>query len=86
MIFCTFDATMTLFVAGYIARSICRRRKCLTCKDLFIKNMETLDIENYNSSDQLHLLKMFDRGDLSHPSDFCSAVYAIAVHFYTHIQ
>ena len=80
------DANVSFFVAGYIGRSISRRRRCSACKELLVLN----DEENVappdfvgNSNTLFHLA---NRGGLCIPSEFCFALTSFAVQNYNFLS
>ena len=70
------DSSVTYYVSGYIARSISRRRKCQSCKEMLIKNDEMPSIVDFAKNT---LLELANRGGLAVPSDYCFAVSTLAV-------
>ena len=72
------DSSVTYYVSGYIARSISRRRKCQSCKEMLIKNAEMPPIVDF-AEDKSTLLELANRGGLAVPSDYCFAVSTLAV-------
>jgi len=58
------------YVAGYIGRSISRRRKCDACKETLVSNCDI----SLSESPQSELLQYISRGGLSAPSDACFAL------------
>ena len=79
------DANVAFFVSGYIGRSITRRRKCASCKELLIKSNEVPPIPASEIPEHTKLLEMADRGGLSVPTEYCFAVTTLAVQYYTAI-
>ena len=80
------DSTICYYVGGYIGRSISRRRKCLSCKELLIQSHEITPQDVEMSPEYKALFELADRGGLSAPSEYCFATTAIAVQFYTTID
>ena len=76
------DCCITYFVSGYIARSVSRRRKCQSCKELLIKNDELSSLDDFIFDKRITLLDLADRGGLAVPSDYCFAVCTLAVQAY----
>ena len=74
------DANVTYFVSGYIARSICRRRKCLGCRTQLLAHEEREEpTEEFIPDEYMALFDDADRGRLSAPTELCFAVTALAV-------
>ena len=61
------DANVTYFVSGYIARSICRRRKCLGCRTQLLAHEEREErIEEFIPDEYMALFNDADRGPSEH--------------------
>ena len=75
------DCCIAYLVIGCIARSISRRRKCQSCRDLLIKNNDML-LDDFIFDERVTLLKLAERGGLAVSSDYCFAVCALAVQAY----
>lgn len=80
------DCSVILFVGGYIARSISRRRKCASCKSLLVKCHDSPPIQDYIADEKLHLIEIADRGGLSVPTEYCFVVCSLAVQVYESIM
>lgn len=76
------DANVAYFVSGYIGRSISRRRKCYSCKELLVKRDGGPQIQECVPEEHTRLFQMADCGGLSAPTEFCFAVAALAVRCY----
>ena len=70
------------YVSGYIGRSISRRRKFLSCKELLIQFHEINPQDVEMSPEYKALFELADRGGLSAPSEYCFAITAFAVQYY----
>ncbi len=81
------DKNIIFYVAGYIARSICKQTRCSSCVTLLKseKNVPEVKVteqeENQESKgledDKQKLIEQINRGGLFYPSDF---VYVLALH------
>jgi len=81
------DANVNYFVSGYIGRAICRKRKCVGCKELLLAEKENyLALNDHFPADCKHLFQETDRGGLAAPSEFCFAITTIAVQTYTAVS
>ena len=76
------DCCIAYPVSGYIARSISRRRKWQSCRDLLIKYNDMLSLDNFIFNERAILLKLADREGLAVHSNYCFAVCALAVQAY----
>ena len=79
------DSAVAYFVAGYIGRSIARRRKCSACKEDLVASNDGPPLQDCVPDEHKSVFEMADRGGLSSPSAFCFTVTAIAAHYYTAI-
>ena len=79
------DSTVCYYVSGYIGRSISRRQKCLSCKELLIQFHEIIPQDVEMSPEYKALFELADRGGLSAPFEYCFAITAFAVQCYTNI-
>ena len=79
------DANVIFFVSGYVGRSICRRRKCLPCKDILVKNVQAPQVVDCIPAEYKQLFEMADRGGLSEPTELSFAITVLAVQCYTAI-
>ena len=79
------DSTVCYYVSGYIGRSISRRRKCLSCKELLIQSHEITPQDVEMSPEYKALFELADCGGLSASSEYCFAITAFAVQCYTTI-
>ena len=77
------DACVAYYVSGYIARSICRRRKCFACKELLIMKDVDTSIETLLEGNESELLRMANRGGLAIPTNYCFAVCTFAMQLYS---
>ena len=78
------DGSVAYYASGYIGRSICRRRKCASCKELLLSEKES-GVVVYQSLFP-EFMVLFDeahREGLSAPTELCYATTALAVHAYT---
>ena len=77
------DAAVSFYVGGYIGRSISRRRKCSSCKDLLVQSnyVPSLIIPEKHKE----LVQTADRGGLSQPTELCFGITALAVMAYTSV-
>ena len=76
------DANITYYVSGYVGRSISRRRKCSSCKELLIAGDDSFSIHHYLPDEYKQLFENVNRGGLSQPSEFIYTVTALAVQHY----
>ena len=70
-------------MSEYIGRSISRRRKCISCKELLIQSHEITLQDVEMSPEYKALFELVDCGGLSTPSEHCFAITAFAVQCYT---
>ena len=56
------ESVVIYFVSGYIARTIIRRRKCSSCKNLLIYFSDTPDIQSAIPDEHTELFEMANRG------------------------
>ena len=80
------DPCVTYYVSGYIARSVSRRRKCTSCKQLLVKSDEDLAINDVSNESPNELIDMANRGGLSTPTEYCFAVCSFAMKLYSDIS
>ena len=76
------DANITYCVSGYIARSICRRRRCSSCKSLLVKSDNSPPLPVFDSEEYSNLFEMANRNGLARLTEFCFAVTTLAVQYY----
>ena len=74
------ESVVIYFVSGYIARTIARRRKCSSCKNLLMYSSDAPDIQSAIPSEHRELFEMANRSRLSSPSEF--AVATLGAKFY----
>ena len=72
------ESAVAYFVRGYTARSILRRRKCVSCKDILIDATDTPDMNSCIPDEHKDIFEMASRGRLSAPSDYCFALITLA--------
>ena len=78
------DGSVAYYVSGYIGRSICRRRKCASCKKLLLSEKESgVVLDQSLSPEFMVLFEEANRGGLSTPTEPCYATTAVAVRAYT---
>ena len=77
-----FESVVIYFVSGYIARTIARRRKCSSCKNLLIDSSDAPDIQSTIPDEHRELFEMANRGGLSSPSEYTFAVATLGAKFY----
>ena len=78
------DASVTYYVAGYVGRSISRRRKCSSCRNMLVER-DYLP-SSIVSDNRDALVAMADRGGLSAPKQYCFAICAFGVQIYKAIS
>lgn len=76
------ESVVVYFVSGYIARSIIRRRKCLSCKNLLVDSSDAPDLQSAVPDEHRELFEMANRGGLSSPSEYTFAVATLGAKFY----
>ena len=80
------DFSVIYFVSGYIARSVSRRRKCESCKQLLITNDECPPLHSFADNENLRkLLELIDRGGLAEPTEYCFVICCLATRTYEKI-
>ena len=80
------DGSVAYYVSGYIGRSICRRRKCASSKELLLSEKESgVVVDQSLSPEFMALFEEANRGGLSAPTELCYATTALAVHAYSFI-
>ena len=77
------DANIAFFVSGYIGRSICRRRRCFSCKALLVVTDDPPSIPVCENEEHAKLFEMADRGGLSRPTEYCYTITTFAIQCYT---
>ena len=81
------DGNVIYFVSGYIARSICRRRKCVACQVQLLAAVQKEErIEEFIPDEYKALFDDANRGGLSAPTELCFATTALAVQAYNAIS
>jgi len=80
------DASILYFVSGYIARSVSRRRKCSSCKELLIMKDEDPSVDEHLKNNPSELLVMANRGGLCIPTEYCFALCSFASQLYAAIS
>ena len=70
------------FVSGYIARTIARRRKCSSCKNLLIDSSGAPNIQSAIPDEHRELFEMANHGGLFSPSEYTFAVATLGTKFY----
>ena len=73
------DTSVTYYVSGYACRSISRRRKCSSCKNLLVDSDELVSILDDMPSVATDFFQAANRGGLSVPTDHCFGVCCFAV-------
>ena len=73
------DTSVTYFVSGYAGRSISRRRKCSSCKNLLVDSDELVSIPDDMPSVATDLIQAANCGGLSVPTEYCFGVCCVAV-------
>ena len=76
------ESVVIYCVSGYIARTITRRRKCSSCKNLLIDSSDAPNIQSAIPDEHRELLQMAIRGGLSSPSQYTFAVATLGAEFY----
>ena len=71
--------SVTYYVNGYGGRSISRRRKCSSCKNLLVDSDELVSIPDDMPSVTTDLIQVANRGGLSVPTEYCFGVCCFAV-------
>ena len=76
------DANTAFYVCGYIARSICRHRRCTSGKALLVKSDKPPVLPLCDAEDHIRLFETANRGGLAQPTEFCFAATTLAVQYY----
>ena len=58
------DLVIIYYVSGYIARSVTRRRKCSSCKNLLIDSSDAPDVQSVIPNKHKELFNMTNRAGL----------------------
>jgi len=77
------DAAVAYFVAGYIGRSVVRRRKCGSCKAILIESTDAPPLDDCVPEEHRSVFEMANRGGLSTPSEICFTITALTAQYYT---
>ena len=72
---------MAYFVSGYIARSILRRRKFVSCKDTLIDVTDAPDIKFCIPDKRKDIFEVANRGGLSAPSEYHFVLTTLATKY-----
>ena len=79
------DLNVTYFVSGFIGRSISHRRRCSACKEILVQSGKQPELDVMKPEEHRQLFAIADRGGLAAPTEFCFAVTALSVQFYSAI-